>query len=46
MKEITVPIDGMMSIFNDAGVERQIKRPHSEVKEDADFLWGIATVDE
>jgi Cu2+-exporting ATPase len=44
MKETTVQIDGMMSIFDDAGVEKQIKRRAGVVKVDANFLSGTATI--
>ena len=44
MKETTVQIDGMMSIFDDAGVEKQIKRRDGVVKVDANFLSGTATI--
>jgi copper chaperone CopZ len=44
MKETTVQIDGMMSIFDDAGVEKQIKRRDGVVKVDANFLSGSATI--
>jgi Cu2+-exporting ATPase len=44
MKETTVQIDGMMSIFHDAGVEKQIKRRDGVVRVDANFLSGTATI--
>ena len=44
MKETTVQIDGMMSIFDDAGVEKQIKRRDGVVRVDANFLSGTATM--
>ena len=44
MKETTVQIDGMMSIFDDAGVEKQIKRRDGVVRVDANFLSGTATI--
>jgi len=44
MKETTVQIDGMMSIFDDAGVEKQIMRRDGVVRVDANFLSGTATV--
>jgi len=44
MKETTVQIDGMMSIFDDAGVEKQIKRRDGVVSVDANFLSGTATI--
>jgi hypothetical protein len=37
-------IDGMMSIFDDAGVEKQIERRGGVVKVDANFLSGTATI--
>ena len=44
MKETTVQIDGMMSIFDDAGVEKQIKRRDGVMSVDANFLSGTATI--
>ena len=44
MKTTTVQIDGMMSIFDDAGVEKQIKRRDGVVRVDANFLSGTATI--
>ncbi|MEO7648561.1 MAG: heavy metal translocating P-type ATPase [Gemmatimonadaceae bacterium] len=44
MKETTVQIDGMMSIFDDAGVEKQIKRRDGVVRVEANFLSGTATI--
>ena len=44
MKETTVQIDGMMSIFDGAGVEKQIKRRDGVVRVDANFLSGTATI--
>jgi Cu2+-exporting ATPase len=44
VKETTVQIDGMMSIFDDAGVEKQINRRDGVVKVDANFLSGTATI--
>ncbi len=44
MKQTTVRIDGMMSIFDDAGVEKQIKRRDGVVRVDASFLSGSATI--
>src|SRR5450759_3871528 len=44
MKETTVQIDGMMSIFDGAGVEKQIKRRDGVVRADANFLSGTATI--
>ena len=44
MKETTVQIDGMMSIFDDAGVEKQIKRRNGVVRVNANFLSGTATI--
>lgn len=44
MKETIVQIDGMMSIFDDAGVEKQIKRHDGVMKVDANFLSGTATI--
>jgi P-type Cu2+ transporter len=44
MKEATVQIDGMMSIFDGAGVEKQIKRRDGVVKVNANFLSGTATI--
>ncbi len=44
MKETTVQIDGMMSIFDDAGIEKQIKRRNGVVRVDANFLNGTATI--
>ena len=44
MKETIVQIDGMMSIFDGAGVERQIKRRDGVTRVDANFLSGTATV--
>lgn len=44
MKETTVQIDGMMSIFDGAGVEKQIKRREGVVRVDVNFLNGTATV--
>ena len=43
-KETTVQIDGMMSIFDGAGVEKQIKRRDGVVRVDANFLSGAATI--
>ena len=34
----------MMSIFDDAGVEKQIKRRDGLVRVDANFLSGTATI--
>jgi Cu2+-exporting ATPase len=44
MKEATVQIDGMMSIFDGAGVEKQIRRRDGVVRVNANFLNGTATV--
>jgi Cu2+-exporting ATPase len=44
VKETTVQIDGMMSIFDDAGVEKQVKRRDGVVSVDANFLSGTATI--
>lgn len=44
MNETTVQIDGMMSIFDDAVVEKQIKRRDGVVRVDANFLSGTATI--
>ena len=44
MKETTVEIDGMMSIFDDAGVEKQIRRRDGVARVDANFLSGTATI--
>jgi Cu2+-exporting ATPase len=44
VKETTVQIDGMMSILDDAGVERQIERQDGVLKVDANFLSGTATI--
>ena len=44
MKETTVQIDGMMSIFDDAGVEKQIKHRDGVMKVDANFLSGTAAI--
>ena len=44
VKETTVQIDGMMSIFDDAGVEKQVKRHDGVVRVDANFLSGTATI--
>ena len=44
MKETTVQIDGMMSIFDDAGLEKQIQRRDGVVSVDANFLSGTATI--
>ena len=44
MKETTVQIDGMMSIFDGAGIEKQIKQRDGVVKVAANFLSGTATV--
>ena len=38
MKETTVQIDGMMSIFDDAGVEKQIKRRDGVVRVDISYI--------
>src|ERR1035437_2574797 len=44
MQTTTVQIDGMMSIFDGAGIEKQIKRRAGVVKVDANFLSGTATI--
>jgi Cu2+-exporting ATPase len=44
MKEATVQIDGMMSIFDGAGVEKQIKRRDGVVRANANFLNGTASI--
>lgn len=44
MKETIVQIEGMMSILDDAGVEKQIKRHDGVVRVDANFLSGTATI--
>jgi len=44
VKETTVQIDGMMSVFDAAGVEKQIKRRDGVERVDANFLSGTATV--
>ena len=44
MKETTVQIDGMMSIFDDAGVEKQIQRRDGVASVNANFLSGTATI--
>lgn len=44
MKETTVQIHAMMSIFDDSGVEKQIKRRGGVVRVDANFLSGTATI--
>ena len=44
MTETTVQIDGMMSIMDDAGVEKQIRRRDGVVKVDSNFLSGTATI--
>jgi len=44
MKETTVQIDGMMSIFDGAGVEKQLKRRGGVVRVNANFLTGTATI--
>lgn len=44
MKETTVQIDGMMIIFDGAGVEKQIKRRDGVARVDANFLNGTASV--
>ena len=44
MKETIVQIDGMMSIFDGAGVEGQVKRRDGVKRVDANFLSGTATV--
>jgi len=44
MGETTVQISGMMSIFDGAGVEKQIKRWDGVVRVDANFVSGTATI--
>ena len=44
MRETTVQIDGMMSILDDAGVEKQIERRDGVVRVNANFLSGTATI--
>ena len=44
MKETTVQIDAMMSIFDGAGVEKQIKRRDGVMRVNAKFLGGTATI--
>ena len=44
MNATTVQIDGMMSIFDDAGVEKQIRRREGVASVDANFLTGTATI--
>ena len=44
MKETTVQISGMMSIFYGAGVEKQIKRRDGVVRVEANFVSGTATI--
>ena len=44
MKQTTVQVDGMMSIFDGAGIEKQIKRRDGVVRVDANFLSGTATI--
>ncbi len=44
MKETTVQIDGMMSIFDGSGIEKQIKHREGVVKVDVNFLSSTATV--
>ena len=44
MKETTVRIDGMMSVIDGAGVEKQIKRREGVAKVNANFLSGTATI--
>src|SRR5579859_287893 len=44
IKVTTVQIDGMMSIFDGAGVEKQIKRRDGVVRVDANFLSATATI--
>jgi len=44
VKETTVQIDGMMSIFDDTGIEKQIKRRDGVLSVNANFLSGSATI--
>ena len=44
MRETTVQVDGMMSILDDVGVEKQIRRRDGVVSVDANFLSGSATI--
>jgi copper chaperone CopZ len=44
MTETTVQIDGMMSILDDAGVEKQIRRRDGVLKVNANFLRGTPTI--
>ena len=44
MKETTVRIDGMMSVIDGAGIEKQIKRRNGVTKVNANFLSGTATI--
>ena len=44
MKETTLQIDGMMSIFDGAGVEKRINRHEGVLNVDANFLSGTATI--
>lgn len=45
MTESTVQIDGMMSISDDAGVEKQIMRRDGVSRVNANFLNGTATIE-
>ena len=44
MTEATLQIDGMMSILDSAGVEKQIARRDGVTKVEASFLSGTATI--
>jgi hypothetical protein len=44
MKETTVQIDGMMSIFDGTGIEKEMKRRDGVVRVDGNFLSGTATI--
>lgn len=44
MKEMTVQIDGMKSIFDGAGVEKQIKRRDGVVRVHANSLGGTPPI--
>jgi Cu2+-exporting ATPase len=44
VKETTVQIDRMMSIFDDAGVEKQVTGRRGVVRVDANFLSCTATI--
>ena len=44
MKDIIVQIDGMMSIFDAAGSDKQIKQRNAVVRVDDNLLNGTATI--